>query len=67
MGEEKRKRARLGEWYGKPIVPGHPDYIAPVKAPAQTKAKPAIRAPGLSLLLLASMGHTLIVNPRGKP
>jgi len=25
MGEAKRNKARLGDWYGKAIVPGHPD------------------------------------------
>ena len=29
MGEAKRKRERLGEWYGRSIVPGHPDHVAP--------------------------------------
>jgi hypothetical protein len=26
MGEAKRNNARLGEWYGKPITAGHPDF-----------------------------------------
>ncbi len=30
MGEAKRRRERLGEWYGKSVVPGHPDYMPPV-------------------------------------
>ena len=33
MGEAKRKKARLGEWYGKPVVPGHPDYAPPPPKP----------------------------------
>lgn len=32
MGEAKNNRKRLGLWYGKPIVPGHPDYIAPTES-----------------------------------
>lgn len=31
MGQAKRNKARLGEWYGRPIVPGHPDYVPPKK------------------------------------
>jgi hypothetical protein len=27
MGEAKDKKRRLGEWYDKPIVSGHPDYV----------------------------------------
>ena len=26
MGEAKRNKARLGDWYSKAIVPGHPDF-----------------------------------------
>jgi len=29
MGEAKKKRERLGEWYGKPVTEGHPDYVPP--------------------------------------
>jgi hypothetical protein len=29
MGEAKRRRERLGEWYGKPITTGHPDAPKP--------------------------------------
>ena len=36
MGEAKRRRERLGEWYGKPVVPGHPDYVPPVKQSVDT-------------------------------
>lgn len=29
MGEAKRNRERLGPWYGRPVVPGHPDWKPP--------------------------------------
>lgn len=38
MGEAKRNKVRLGEWYGKKIVPGHPDCPPP-------KPKPSYEAP----------------------
>jgi hypothetical protein len=28
MGQAKERKARLGEWYGQPIGPGHPDFVA---------------------------------------
>lgn len=31
MGQARRNKARLGEWYGRSIVPGHPDYVPPKK------------------------------------
>lgn len=31
MGQAKRKRERLGEWYGQPIGLGHPDFVPPKK------------------------------------
>lgn len=36
MGQSKRNRARLGAWYGKPIVLGHPDFVAPDDESATT-------------------------------
>lgn len=33
MGEAKRRKERLGEWYGTPVVPGHPDHVEPPKKP----------------------------------
>lgn len=36
MGEAKRRRERLGEWYGKPVVLGHPNYVPPVKQSLDT-------------------------------
>jgi hypothetical protein len=27
MGQAKDKKRRLGDWYGRPVVPGHPDYV----------------------------------------
>ena len=33
MGESKRNKARLGEWYGKPITAGHPDFPKPKPQP----------------------------------
>jgi hypothetical protein len=29
MGQSKQRKARLGEWYGKSIGPGHPDFVPP--------------------------------------
>lgn len=29
MGQAKERKARLGEWYGKEIGPGHPDFVPP--------------------------------------
>jgi hypothetical protein len=29
MGEAKRKKERLGPWYGRPVAPGHPDFVEP--------------------------------------
>ncbi len=34
MGEAKRNKARLGDWYGKKIVPGHPDCPPPNPKPS---------------------------------
>ena len=31
MGQAKERKARLGEWYDKPIGPGHPDFVPPKK------------------------------------
>lgn len=31
MGQAKRNKARLGKWYGRPIEPGHPDFVPPKK------------------------------------
>jgi hypothetical protein len=31
VGQSKQRKARLGEWYGKPIGPGHPDFVPPKK------------------------------------
>jgi hypothetical protein len=31
MGQAKERKARLGAWYGKPIGPGHPDFVPPKK------------------------------------
>ena len=31
MGQAKERKARLGKWYGKPIGPGHPDFVPPKK------------------------------------
>lgn len=39
MGEAARKRKRLGEWYGKSVVPGHPDHPA-TKVAAKAAATP---------------------------
>jgi hypothetical protein len=32
MGEAKRRKERLGEFYGKPIGPGHPDFVPSKKS-----------------------------------
>lgn len=34
MGQAKQNRIRLGSWYGKSVVEGHPDFVAKVKKPA---------------------------------
>ena len=34
MGQAKQNRTRLGSWYGKPVVEGHPDFVVKVKKPA---------------------------------
>lgn len=34
MGEAKRNKTRLGDWYGKKIVPGHPDCPPPKPKPS---------------------------------
>ena len=53
MGQAKERKARLGEWYDKPIGPGHPDFVPPkrpesVAATETTREEPmhpeAIRA-----------------------
>lgn len=31
MGQAKERKARLGHWYGRPIGPGHPDFVPPKK------------------------------------
>jgi hypothetical protein len=31
MGQAKERKERLGEWYGRPIGPGHPDFVPPKK------------------------------------
>lgn len=31
MGQAKDRKARLGDWYGRPVEPGHPDFIPPKK------------------------------------
>jgi hypothetical protein len=31
MGQAKERKARLGKWYGRPIGPGHPDFVPPKK------------------------------------
>ena len=31
MGQSKQNKLRLGSWYGKPIGPGHPDFVPPKK------------------------------------
>lgn len=31
MGQAKDRKKRLGEWYGLPIGPGHPDFVPPKK------------------------------------
>lgn len=36
MGQAKDKKKRLGGWYGRPVVPGHPDYREPEKKPGPT-------------------------------
>ena len=45
MGQAKDRKARLGEWYGRPSVPGHPDFVPPKKperiaAPETTREEP---------------------------
>ena len=40
MGESKRNKARLGEWYGKPITAGHPDFPKPKPQPTMPIAEP---------------------------
>ncbi len=40
MGEAKRNKARLGEWYGKPITAGHPDAPKPKASPTMLTAAP---------------------------
>jgi len=37
MGQAKERKARLGKWYGKPIGPGHPDFVPPKKPVAATE------------------------------
>ncbi len=37
MGQAKRNKARLGEWYGRPIVPGHPDFVPPKRSERRTE------------------------------
>ncbi len=29
MGEGKRRKERLGDWYGRPVTKGHPDFVEP--------------------------------------
>ena len=44
MGQSKQNKLRLGSWYGKPIGPGHPDFVPPKKrepvATETTKEEP---------------------------
>lgn len=43
MGQAKRNKQRLGEWYGRPIVPGHPDYVPPKKPERRALPRPVDR------------------------
>jgi len=45
MGESKRNKARLCEWYGKPITAGHPDAPKPKPQPTMPIAAPQRVAP----------------------
>lgn len=45
MGEAKRNKARLGEWYGKPITAGHPDAPTPKASPTIPIAAPQRHVP----------------------
>ena len=56
MGQEKQKRQRLGEWYGKPVTLGHPDYVAPVEAERHVAA--SRRPPAGVRTVLALMAMT---------
>jgi hypothetical protein len=51
MGESKERRRRLGVWYGKDVVPGHPDFKEP--APA---AMPRLVVPQLAEVLPVADG-----------
>lgn len=45
MGEAKRRKDRLGPWYGKEVVPGHPDWREPPRRerPAYDRGSAVVR------------------------
>jgi len=69
MGEAKKKRERLGEWYGKPVVPGHPDYVAPPPAEPRQEYAQAPRVPrGVRSMfaIMALAGGLAVPTSRGR-
>lgn len=66
MGEAKRKKARLGEWYGNAVTPGHPDYVPPEPPPAPLVPRIGRRRASsmLRLMWLIGLGGSVAVSPK---